>query len=229
MNKTDTMQGRCAMKSDIYYEIKSSNNKSDPKPRTTQYRYSRRARKALGNRYSGRYDIIILEGPDRYWMYDEDAQDIASLLNYTLYKTKKGFALVYEKSVHDDFIDGLQGHGRSILVVHPTFEEQFAAESIQAESNSLIKDGLTFRMRDDSGIICQYIIKSRLLNERFLVHHGDGTFNIMPRPILDDETDKNTVVISPRAPLASLLVGKKIGDTVSYNGFSYVIEELKEA
>ncbi len=206
-------------KTDVYYKIIGS------KKAIANYRYSRKVRTTIQRQYNGRYDIIILEGPDKYWIYDEDALKVAVLFQFDPFKTRKGHTIVYDKSIHEDIIADLIKQGLRCVIVTPEKELTVSASAAKKDDDLSVKIGVIFKMRDASGTAAKYIIK-RPAYSRTLLHLGNGCVGIQQTPIVDDFDDMGVQVITHQAPLALLLVGKHIGETVEYNGESYTIVEI---
>lgn len=62
-------------------------------PAEPSYRYTRTDRKNAKQTYQDLYQIYLLEGPDRYWAYDEDALLLASTFDIRVNETPRGLNL----------------------------------------------------------------------------------------------------------------------------------------
>ena len=74
--------------------------------KTVPYRYSRTERKKVLAKNPG--SVILLKGPDKYWVYDEDAKQIADLFHASIYSTRKGYGLTFEHSLHGEITAELE-------------------------------------------------------------------------------------------------------------------------
>ena len=185
----------------------------------TDFRYSRTLRRSIQPEYSDFEHITILEGLDQYWIYDEDAEKVSAIFGFELYKTKKGYSLVYKKSFHQDFIESMKAQGINCVIVHPdTIEVIVPACAI--ELNKL------FKMEDSSGSIGQYIIKILPRKRNIEIHAYNDSTQIMSIPDIDELLINDVSVISHRSEMAALLLGKHVGDEITYKGERYRIIEI---
>ena len=185
----------------------------------TDFRYSRTIKKSIQPQYSDFEHITILEGLDQYWIYDEDAEKVSAIFGFELYKTKKGYSLVYKKSFHQDFIESMKAQGINCVIVHPDTIEVIVP-SCAIELNKL------FKMEDSSGSIGQYIIKILPRKRNIEIHAYNDSTQIMSVPDIDELTNTKFEVISHRTKMAALLLGKHVGDEITINGDTYKIIEI---
>ena len=186
------------------------------------YRYSRKSKTAVQSLYSDVEHITILEGPYSYWIYDEDAEKISSLFGFELYKGKKGYSLVYKKTLHHDFIEGLKAQGINYVIVHPKTIEEIIPASIMTYKGEIIKENQLFKMEDSSGSISKYIIKRAPRSKTSVINHPDNSTEIIRVPDIDELFNvRGVTVITHRSDMAALLLGKHVGDEIIYRADSY--------
>ncbi len=209
-------KAKTSKKTEVYRKIKASSKKPD-------YRYTRKVKAYYKSVYRKTKPIIILEGPYRYWIYDEDAIKLASIYQFELFKTKKGYTLVYDKSLHDDIIDSLKQQGLKCVIVHP---ETITRVLTQPRVGSTqIEEGKVFVLKDSKEHTCQYIIKS-IAGKITVIHHSNGTTELITTPELGDSRYPDATVISHRTPLAASLLGKHVGETVFIDNEPNTIVEI---
>lgn len=187
------------------------------------YRYTKAAWKALQPSYPSTH-VFLLEGNDRYWIYDEDAERVAKALHLSVNHTETGCNIVYRKQTHEKFCKALFARGISYVVVNPDGEDRVDAAPVVIPDLPSIQIGIRFRMIDEDGIEGNHVIldpeESTVL---ISVHLADGNIQVISVPITELE---DCDVISTNAPLAEALMGAKAGEKRSCNGFQYKIIEI---
>ena len=213
------------MKQDAQSKKQNSHGNTS-KQAATIYRYSRTSKASIQSQCSDVEHITILEGPYSYWIYDEDAEKVSSVFGFELYKTKKGFTLVYEKPLHKDFIEELRIQGFNIVIVHPdTLSEILTTREIIPKGKP-IEENTVFVLENSSGHIKKYVIKEKAESERLVVNCVNDTTVIGSKPVFRDSSNPDVHVISRKARIAALLIGKHVGDTVSSDDETYKIIEI---
>ncbi len=215
------------MKNDIYSKIIADSQKTKSKP-AMKYRYSRTAKSQVQLECTKLPHVTILEGPDKYWIYDEDAVTVSALFGQKPFETKKGHTLVYDKTLHEELIDELVLQGFNCVVVHPSSISEANCVSVPSAEKGTVEEDVALKLTDSSGQVHRCIIKSTIDGRRLTIHHADGTAEIIRAPILQDQDDPDIDVITPQAPLAQLLIGKHVGETVSYKDDTYTITEIDQ-
>ena len=188
----------------------------------TSFRYSRKDRKEVLVKYPEAEYIVILKGPQKFWVYDEDARIIATLFNAPLFRTKKGFALTIDPQSVGEIAAELEARESPYILVFPETELVCSGPFIMPESEITVGVGKRFSVKNGEGEESSVLITAQMPVELVQVSRlgRDSTTELIPKPILSDGKSR---LISIRTPLARALIGKRVGDCVDVCGDTYTI------
>lgn len=187
------------------------------------YRYTRKLRKALKAQHHERYKVYLMEGPESYWVFDEDALLLGSEFQFLPRETPKGHNLQYKKELHKAITGKLRILHIPYCVVHPSNEDTFVPAHQPA--GPAIGYGMVFTTRNQYNEIESFIILRDEDTVRVVViDRPDGTQEITTEPV----TEINGYTrLSPNTEMAVAMDGAKIGEYRSCNGIRYRVEEIE--
>ena len=192
--------------------------------KTTPYRYSRTERKKILAKNPG--FVILLKGPDKYWVYDEDAKQIADLFDAPIYSTRKGYGLTFEHSLHDEIAAELEARQIPYVTVYPMFEMVCSGPFTYPEPERIIEIGTVFVLKGLAGKCMKCMITGHTPTELIEIRHLDRTTEIVRKPILKEG---DVTLISSRTAIANALIGKNVGDTVEAGDEQFTVVEIHAA
>ena len=190
----------------------------------TSFRYSRKDRKEVLAKYPEAEYIVLLKGPQKYWTYDEDAQQIAVFFNAPLYKTKKGSALVFDLPLHGAITAVLETRQLPYITVYPKKELVCSGPFTVPAPDAVIKFDTVFVLKNSSGESTRYKIVAQTPYEMVnIVHSTTRTTELIQSPLLQDG---DATLIPAQAPIVTALIGKSVGDSVDVEDDDYYIAEI---
>ena len=220
---------------DEIVEVSTTIEAVETPPEPVRYRYSRRVWREMKEKYKD-FQIIAMEEENRYWIFDEDAELLAMLFRLQVNEVRRGKNIIVSKenNIERSVFNKLNDAGIPYVIVHPLDEETFNSVETQNTTRIMIDQrpivglGRVFEMREENGEINRYIIlEEGDHNEMRTVTRADGTEDIISVPRYDDIN--GVTRISPRTPLARMLINSHEGDTVTHNGEKFTITNLIEA
>lgn len=195
-----------------------------PVPQNVHYRYSRTDRRRMQEKYDNAFRVILLEGPESYWIYDEDAVFLGKLFGFKACRTVQGYNLTYKKDIHTSIVKKLKRARIAFLVVHQEMEVQFVPPAEPTPQIGAISIGTKFSVRDEEGELFKFIILYP--EDAYIptpVDLGNGFYEIIP--VLREDFDGYRIVTTG-TPLAQAAIGKRIGQTFECNGVEYTVIEI---
>lgn len=195
------------------------------------YRYSRRIWKEMKEKYRD-FQIVAMEEENRYWIFDEDAELLAQLFHLQINNARRGDNLIISKenNIYNSVFKKLRDAGIPYVIVHPQNEETFNAVEEQTPTRITIDDrpivglGREFEMREENGEVHRYVIMEEGdHNEMMTIALADGSVDVITVPRFDENGAQR---ISPRTPLARMLINAHEGETVAHNGELFTITNL---
>lgn len=190
-------------------------------PAEPVYRYARTDRNNAKRAYQDRYQIYLLEGPDRYWAYDEDAILLANTFDIRVNETPRGQNLKFIKDDLGLVLKHLESLQISYCILHAKKDETFAPSTITG-----VGYGAKFKVRDQSDEEWSFIILNEedVIQQVISIVRPDGTIEIMSVPVSDIEGCQR---LSPETPMAQAMSGARIGDQRTCAGKSYEVLEIQ--
>ncbi len=193
-----------------------------PTPPSTAptYRFSRNIRKGLREKYNKIHKVILLEAPEIYWVFDDDAKLLGDLLGSRVTRTLSGYNLTYKKETHERVKKLLKGNRIPFLVVHPNDEESY----VDYEPNTLkIEVGSKFDAESGNEIL-KFCIPQTNEVKLVTITRPDGTAEIIEVPI--QEPDDEYISISKETPMAMASLNAVEGQQITCNGIEYKILKI---
>ena len=192
-------------------------------PPNHPYRYTRTLRRSLKAQYHDLYKVYLMEGPDSYWVFDEDALLLGSEFHFLPRETPRGHNLQYKKEYHNAITGKLRLLQIPYCVVHPATEDAFVPE--HQPLLLTIGYGMIFRTRDQYNEVHSFIIlRDEDAVRVVVIDRPDGTQEITTEPIL---VINGYTRLSPETEMAVAMDGAKIGEYRLCNGIRYRVEEIK--
>ncbi len=191
-----------------------------PQPPAPTYRFSRSIRKDLWKSYKKIHKVILLEAPEIYWVFDDDAKLLGDLLHFHVNKAHVGYNLTYKKETHERVKKLLRVNQIPFLVVHPNDEESY----VDFKTNALkIEVGSKFEAQSGNDVLKFYIPQK---NEVKLVTitRPDGTSEIIEVPI--QEPDSEFTRITRGSAMARASLNAVEGQLITCNGIEYKILKI---
>ncbi len=191
-----------------------------PQPTAPIYRYSRNIRKAMQEKYNQIHKVILLEAPEIYWVFDDDAKLLGDLLCSRVTQTANGYNLTYKKETHKRVKKLLKGNCIPFLVVHPNDEESY----VDYEPNTLkIEVGSKFDAESGNEIL-KFCIPQTNKVKLATITRPDGTVEIMEVPV--QESDDEYIRISRETAMARASLNAVEGQLITCNVIEYKILKI---
>lgn len=168
--------------------------------------------------------IIIIEGRKHFRVFDDSAELLAEILKLETYKDKKGESLLaFPKKEPKAFIATLELLKRRRIAWRLYGTESINEYSPTAKMEACVETGSFVRLKESDSSRVYKIIGGYL----DMVWAVDKNGNVSIRRA--EESGSKYDTLSVNSPLGGLLIGKKLGDTVSCEGKSYVIENISDS
>lgn len=190
-------------------------------PTEPSYRYARTDRKNAKQTYQDLYQIYLLEGPDRYWAYDEDALLLANTFDIRVNETPRGQNLKFIKDDLGLVLKHLESLQISYCILHPESDETFTPSTIIR-----VGYGARFKVRDQSGEEWSFIILNEedVIQQVISIVRPDGTIEIMTVPAGEIEGCQR---LSPETPMAQAMNGACVGEQRTCTDKLYEVLEIQ--
>lgn len=190
-------------------------------PAEPTYRYARTDRMNAKRAHQNLYRIYLLEGPDRYWAYDEDALLLANTFDIRVNETPRGQNLKFIKEDLGLVLKHLESLQISYCILHPDNEETFSPTT-----TARIGYGTKFTVRDQGNEKWRFIILNEedVIQQVISIVRPDGTIEMMTVPVSEIEGYQR---LSPAAPMARAMNGARVGDRRTCAGKSYEVLEIQ--
>lgn len=181
------------------------------------YAYTRKDHEAVQSRYRDR--LVLLEGPDAYWTYFQDARTISTVMNWRVYENRRNVpGITFPKGKLEAVLRALDQNRVSWVVSSPSGEQLSASTEppthiqILEEEPEVVEIGSYVRVCINGTIEKSFLIREG--NAAPLVIHVSST-GMIKRTELPGYSDDS---ISAESPAGRALLGRRIGDIVSVSG-----------
>lgn len=181
--------------------------------------------------------LIFQEAEERNWAFDESAQDICRIINVEPYRNANGeYGVSFKSKDFRSFVEPeLKSHEKNYIVnngivmkivsflthaVHHPAVAGPAAQPVPANQRArTVRLGDWLSLNSNEGRINVYLATEETGNYVPVVRPG-GSIDYVYVPVVERDGFR---ILSPRSQLSIALLGKKVNDTISVNGFQYKI------
>lgn len=180
------------------------------------YRYTRRDHESIQSCYRDR--LVLLEGPDAYWTYFQDARTISRIMNWQVYENRRNVpGITFPKEQLEAVLLSLDQNRIGWIVCTPSGERLSSitlshVSDISEEEPEVITLGSYVRVQINGITERSFLIREA--NAAPVVIHVSPTGMVKGTELPDFSGDS----ISVESPAGQALLGRHIGDLVSVPG-----------
>lgn len=173
-------------------------------------------------------EIALLMHESRCWAYDESALELCKVLGAVPHINANGEygICIKAEDLLKSVVPILKDHRVTFAVNDAELEiyKYTAFQPFSPVEPTVAKIGRGVAVQEDSGEITKIYLSEKEIYEIETITHIDGTIEITKKPITEKD---GVIILHPDSPIFEIIIGKRKGDIIEFNGISYTILSIE--